>query len=121
MINHLYLTQMKNGQIHSLGNVKKNITSPVIVIYAFINRHYILDLLPGIGVVRNLLFQGLNIYAPDWGTPSVYDRTLTVGHFVNRYIDSSIDIIRRITKSIRVSAWLLLKRRSYTYVLCLTS
>jgi poly(3-hydroxyalkanoate) synthetase len=111
---------MKNGQIHSLGNVEKNITSPVIVIYTFINRHYILDLLPEIGVGRNLLFPGLDIYATDWGTPSVYDRALTVGPFVNRYIDSSIDIIRRTTKSDTVSAWLLLKRRCCTYVLCFT-
>jgi poly[(R)-3-hydroxyalkanoate] polymerase subunit PhaC len=31
---------------------------PVLVIYAFINRHYILDLLPEVSVVRNLLNQG---------------------------------------------------------------
>ena len=120
MINHLD-SELKNSQIHSLGNVEKNIISPVIVNYAFINRHYILDLLPEIGVVWNLLFQGLDIYATDWGTPSVYDRSLTVGPFVNRYVDSSIDIIRRITRSDRVSAWLLLTRRSCTYVLCFTS
>jgi hypothetical protein len=31
---------------------------PVLIIYAFINRHYILDLLPEVSVVRNLLNQG---------------------------------------------------------------
>lgn len=76
---------------------------PVFVIYAFINRHYILDLLPEVSVVRNLLNQGLDIFATDWGTPSVYDKTLTIGHFVNRYMDKSIDFIRKITKSDKVS------------------
>ena len=30
--------------------------APVLVIYAFINRHYILDLLPEVSIVRSLLF-----------------------------------------------------------------
>jgi polyhydroxyalkanoate synthase len=82
---------------------EKSKSPPVLVIYAFINRHYILDLLPEVSVVRNLLYQGLDIFAADSGTPSVCDRTLTIGHFVNRYIDSSVDLIRRITKSDKVS------------------
>ena len=78
--------------------------SPVLIIYAFINRHYILDLLPEVSVVRNLLNQGgLDIFATDWGTPSAYDKSLTIGHFVNSYIDKSIDFIRKITKSDKVS------------------
>jgi class III poly(R)-hydroxyalkanoic acid synthase PhaC subunit len=77
---------------------------PVLVIYAFINRHYILDLLPEVSVVRNLLNQGgLSVFATDWGTPSVYDKSLTIGHFVNRYIDKSVDLIRKITKSDKIS------------------
>jgi class III poly(R)-hydroxyalkanoic acid synthase PhaC subunit len=77
---------------------------PVFVIYAFINRHYILDLLPEVSVVRNLLNQGgLDIFATDWGTPSAYDKNLTIGHFVNRYIDKSVDFIKKITKSDKIS------------------
>jgi polyhydroxyalkanoate synthase len=79
--------------------------SPVLIIYAFINRHYILDLLPRVSVVRTLLNQGIgpDIFATDWGTPSAYDKTLTIGHFVNRYIDKSVDLIRKITNSDKVS------------------
>jgi polyhydroxyalkanoate synthase subunit PhaC len=82
---------------------QKTAITPVLVIYAFINRHYILDLLPGISVVRSLLNQGLDIFAADWGTPSAYDKNLTIGHFVNSYLDKSIDFIRKITKSDKVS------------------
>lgn len=78
-------------------------TAPLLIVYAFINRHYILDLLPEVSVVRNLLQQGFDIYATDWGTPSAYDETLTLGHFVNRYMDKSIDFIRETTKSDKVS------------------
>jgi polyhydroxyalkanoate synthase subunit PhaC len=75
----------------------------VLVIYAFINRHYILDLLPEVSVVRSLLNRGLDIFATDWGTPSAYDKTLTIGHFVNTYIDKSVDFIRKITKADKVT------------------
>ena len=77
--------------------------TPVLVIYAFINRHYILDLLPEVSVTRSLLNQGLDIFATDWGTPSAYDKSLTIGHFVNKYLDKSVDFIRKITKSDKVS------------------
>jgi class III poly(R)-hydroxyalkanoic acid synthase PhaC subunit len=84
------------------SNFNKSDT-PVLVIYAFINRHYILDLLPQVSVMRNLLNQGLDIFATDWGTPSAYDKSLTIGHFVNIYLDKSVDFIRKITKSDKVS------------------
>ncbi|MER5190725.1 MAG: alpha/beta fold hydrolase [Candidatus Nitrosocosmicus sp.] len=78
-------------------------TTPILAVYAFINRHYILDLLPEISVIKNLLEQGFDIYATDWGTPSVYDKDLTIGHFVNKYMDKSVDLIREITKSDKIS------------------
>ncbi|HXS60230.1 MAG TPA: alpha/beta fold hydrolase, partial [Candidatus Sulfopaludibacter sp.] len=84
-------------------NQTKERTPPVLVIYAFINRHYILDLLPEVSVIRNLLYQGLDIFATDWGTPSSYDKSLTIGHFVNTYIDKSVDFIKKITKSDKIS------------------
>jgi class III poly(R)-hydroxyalkanoic acid synthase PhaC subunit len=80
---------------------QKNI--PILVVYAFINRHYILDLLPEVSVIGSLLKSGLDIFATDWGTPSAYDKNLTIGHFVNNYMDKSVDLIRKITKSEKVS------------------
>ena len=91
-----------NAAAENGNNLNQNNT-PVLIIYAFINRHYILDLLPQVSVTRSLLNQGLDIFATDWGTPSVYDKSLTIGHFVNRYLDKSIDFIRKITKSDKVS------------------
>ena len=50
-----------------------------------------------------MLKQGFDIYATDWGTPSAYDKDLTIGHFVNSYMDKSVDLIRETTKSDKVS------------------
>ena len=76
---------------------------PLLVVYAFINRHYILDLLPQISVIHNLMQQGLDIYATDWGTPDAYDKELTIGHYVNNYLDSSIDNIIKHSNEDRIS------------------
>ena len=78
-------------------------TTPLLIVYAFINRHYILDSLPEVSVVGSLLRQGFDVFATDWGTPSVYDKDLTIGHFVNSYMDRFVDLIREITKSDKVS------------------
>jgi polyhydroxyalkanoate synthase len=89
---------------------KESRSSPVLLIHAFINRHYILDLLPEVSVVRSLLNgggrgdnEGLDIFATDWGTPSAYDKSLTIGHFINSYLDKSVDFIRDITKCDKVT------------------
>jgi hypothetical protein len=58
---------------HSPAALNHNIHTPLLIVYAFINRHYILDLLPEVSVVRNLLNQGFDIFATDWGTPGPYD------------------------------------------------
>jgi poly(3-hydroxyalkanoate) synthetase len=92
----------KTGEYDKDNNRSRSRT-PLLIVYAFINRHYILDLLPGVSVVGSLLRQGFDIFATDWGTPSSYDKDLTIGHFVNSYMDRSVDLIREITKSDKIS------------------
>jgi len=82
------------------GQVQKN---PILVVYAFINRHYILDLLPDVSIVRNLLGQGFDIYATDWATPGAYDKEVTISHYVNDYLDHAIDHVHQQSDSKKVS------------------
>ena len=77
---------------------RANSKAPVLIIYAFINRHYILDLLPQVSIIRSLLTNGLDIFATDWGTPSSYDLNLTL-HYINNYLDKSVNKIREHTNS----------------------
>lgn len=84
----------------SRGVIQK---TPLLVVYAFINRHYILDLLPDVSIIRNLLNQGFDVYATDWGTPGPYDKELTIGHYVNSYLDRSVDYVKRHSNSEKVS------------------
>ena len=71
-----------------------SINTPLLIIYAFINRHYILDLLPNSSIVQNFQRQGFNVFATDWGTPSAYDKELTIGHYINNYLAKTVDYMR---------------------------
>ena len=43
-----------------------DIQTPLLIVYSFINRHYILDLLPEVSIVRSFLKQGFDIFATEW-------------------------------------------------------
>ncbi|WP_321169926.1 class III poly(R)-hydroxyalkanoic acid synthase subunit PhaC [Salinigranum rubrum] len=71
--------------------------TPLLVVYALINRPYILDLQPDKSVVRRFLEDGFDVYLIDWGEPSRLDASLTLGDYVNRYIDNCADVVRERT------------------------
>ncbi|MFB6184652.1 MAG: class III poly(R)-hydroxyalkanoic acid synthase subunit PhaC [Haloarculaceae archaeon] len=67
---------------------------PLLVVYALINRPYILDLQPGRSVVRRLLEAGHDVYLIDWNEPSRLDKHLTLSDYVNRYLVNCVDEVR---------------------------
>ncbi|MFC7131595.1 MULTISPECIES: class III poly(R)-hydroxyalkanoic acid synthase subunit PhaC [Salinibaculum] len=67
---------------------------PILVVYALINRPYILDLQRDRSVVRRLLEAGHDVYLIDWQEPSRLDRSLGVHDYVDRYIDNCVDFVR---------------------------
>jgi polyhydroxyalkanoate synthase len=67
---------------------------PILVVYALINRPYILDLQPERSVVRRLLEAGHDVYLIKWNEPSRLDQELTLDDYVNRYIENCVDEVR---------------------------
>ncbi|QLK26844.1 class III poly(R)-hydroxyalkanoic acid synthase subunit PhaC [Natrinema zhouii] len=67
---------------------------PILIVYALINKPYILDLQPDRSVVQTLLEAGFDVYLIDWGEPSKLDRSLGLDDYVNRYIDNCVDVVR---------------------------
>ncbi len=51
--------------------------TPVLLVPSLINRHYVLDLLPGKSFAQWLVGRGWDVYCIDWGTPGPEDRYLT--------------------------------------------
>jgi polyhydroxyalkanoate synthase len=73
--------------------VKKPFAIPLLIVYALVNRPYMVDLQEDRSLVRNLLKLGIDVYLVDWGYPGPTERWLTLDDYVNGYIDTCIDVI----------------------------
>lgn len=76
---------------------------PVLVVYALVNRPYMLDIQPDRSFIRNLLKLGLDVYIIDWGYPTQPDRYLSMDDYINGYIDNCVEAVRKSAKSEKVS------------------
>jgi polyhydroxyalkanoate synthase len=77
--------------------------TPVLIVYALVNRQYMLDLQPDRSMIRNLLNLGLDVFIIDWGYPSKVDMYLTLDDYINGYIDNCVDVVRKVSESERVN------------------
>jgi len=67
--------------------------APVLIVYALINRPYMLDLQPDRSLIRGLLAAGLDVYLIDWGYPDGADRFTTLEDYIEGYLDSCVDAV----------------------------
>lgn len=73
--------------------VAKPLSPPVLIVYALVNRPYMVDLQPDRSLVRNLLALGVDLYLVDWGYPGPTERWLTLDDYINGYIGNCVDAI----------------------------
>ena len=67
---------------------------PLLIVYALVNRPYMVDLQHDRSLVKGLLAQGEDVYVIDWGYPDRSDRFLELDDYINRFIDGAIDHLR---------------------------
>lgn len=72
--------------------------TPVLLVPSLINRHYVLDLMPGKSFVEYLVSEGHEVYIIDWGTPGDEDRYLTFDDVCDRYLGRAARIAARASK-----------------------
>lgn len=68
--------------------------APVLIVYALVNRPYMMDLQEDRSTIRGLLEQGLDVYLIEWGYPDRADRWLELDDYLNGYIRRCADHIR---------------------------
>lgn len=94
-------------EVHQIDRVKlmrfkptkeKLIKTPVLIVYALVNRPYMMDLQSDRSVVKKLLEYGLDIYLVDWGYPRRMDRYLQLEDYIDGYIDEMVDYLRETHK-----------------------
>ena len=69
--------------------------TPVLLVYALINRPYILDLRPENSFVRHLLRHGYDVFMLDWGRPGEEDRGRTLDELVGEHLPAATARIAR--------------------------
>ncbi len=67
---------------------------PLLIVYALVNRPYMMDLQEDRSMIRGLLDAGLDVYLIDWGYPDAADRELSLADYIHRYIDHCVDTLR---------------------------
>jgi polyhydroxyalkanoate synthase subunit PhaC len=76
---------------------------PLLIVYALINKSYILDLQPNKSWIKNILDQGINVYLVDWKSPGKFDKFTTIDDYVNLFIYDCVEIVKSIENIDKVS------------------
>lgn len=74
------------AKLYRYHSAERRHATPLLLVYALINKPYILDLAPGNSFVEYLLGQGYDVYLLDWGTPGEEDANLGLDDYVLGYI-----------------------------------
>ena len=71
--------------------------TPVLLVPSLINRHYVLDLMPGKSFAEYLVAQGHDVLVVDWGTPGEEDRYLTFDEMCDGYLGRALRFAARLS------------------------
>ncbi|MDG2524300.1 class III poly(R)-hydroxyalkanoic acid synthase subunit PhaC [Stenotrophomonas sp. HITSZ_GD] len=78
-----------------VGDTPPTARVPLLIVYALVNRPYMVDLQADRSLVRGLLAQGEDVYVLDWGYPDRSERYLTLEDYLLRFLDGAVDALRR--------------------------
>ncbi len=71
--------------------------TPLLLVPSLINRHYVLDLMPGKSFAEYMVAQGFDVFCIDWGTPGDEDRYVTFDDIVDGALGRAI---RQVAKTV---------------------
>jgi len=72
---------------------------PLLLVFALMNRPYILDLRPGHSFVEYMVNQGYDVYLLDWGAPGPEDKNLKFDDYTLDYMPRAIRKMKAISGS----------------------
>jgi len=76
------------------GKSRVQSKTPLLIVYALVNRPYMADIQENRSTVKGLMAAGQDVYLVDWGYPDRADRYLTLDDYINGYLDRCVDVIR---------------------------
>ena len=72
---------------------------PLLLVFAIMNRPYVLDLRPGHSFVEYMLKQGYDLYLLDWGIPGPEDKELKFDDYALEYLPRVVRKVKSLTGS----------------------
>lgn len=72
---------------------------PLLLVFAIMNRPYILDLMPGRSFVEFMVNQGYDVYLLDWGSPGLEDKNLKFDDYALEYLPRAIRKVKAVSGS----------------------
>jgi len=88
---------------HYKPRAKKVSKVPTLIIYALVNRQYMMDIQQDRSLIKNLLELGLDLYIIDWGYPTAQDKYVTLDAYIDVYIDNAVEEVLRASGSSKVN------------------
>ncbi|MBX3355423.1 MAG: alpha/beta fold hydrolase [Phycisphaeraceae bacterium] len=79
------------------GTSPKRHGTPVLFVFALVNRPYVLDILPHKSVIRQYLDAGFDVYMIDWGVPSPADASKTLHDYIEGHLHRAVTRILDLT------------------------
>src|SRR5271166_5567472 len=70
---------------------------PLLLVFALMNRPYILDLRPGHSFVEFMVSQGYDVFLLDWGVPGLEDKQLKFDDYCLDYLPRAIRKLKVVT------------------------
>jgi polyhydroxyalkanoate synthase len=89
--------------LHYKSDSPVNYDTPLLFVFALVNRPYILDLLPNKSVVRHFVDAGFDTYLIDWGKPNHADRNKTLDYYINDHLLGVVNYLCERTGADQVS------------------
>lgn len=90
--------------IHYAPTQKRVCAEPVVIVTPWINKFYVLDLVPKKSMIRFLLDQGLDVFITSWKNPDASMRDVGFDDYLLEGIDAIVQVARRFTGAARVHA-----------------
>jgi polyhydroxyalkanoate synthase len=72
---------------------RPTVAVPVLIVYALVNRPYMMDLQPERSLIRGLLLAGLDVYLIDWGYADGADRFTTLADYIEESLAGCVNQI----------------------------
>lgn len=88
---------------HYKPHLPNPLATPVLVVFATVNRPEILDLFPERSFIGGLLNQGMDVYLLDWGYPDAQDGDISLQRYVTHYLHSCVKTIAATTPSHKIN------------------